>query len=72
MARLKWLWQYANDEGGSPTGRGKLFTNRKPDNNGFYRVKDIKDKVDGARLMPCFPRAQVSPETWIPSQERHT
>ena len=39
MVRLKWLWQYTNDEGGSPTGRGKLFTNRKPDNNGSYRVK---------------------------------
>jgi len=50
MARLKWLWQCTNQEGGSPTGRGKLFTNRKPNNDGFYRVKHIKGKVDGVKI----------------------
>ena len=55
MARLKWLWQYTNDEGGSLTGRGKLFTNSKPDNNGFYRIKDIKGKVDGVKINALLP-----------------
>ena len=61
MARLKWLWQYTNDEGGSLTGRGKLFTNSKPDNNGFYRVKEIKGKVDGVKIDALLPAATGIP-----------
>jgi hypothetical protein len=55
MARLKWLWQYANKEGDSPAGRGKLFTNRRPNDDGFYRVKDIKGKVDGVKIGRLLP-----------------
>ena len=50
MGRIKWLWQYANTEGDSPIGKGKLFTNSKPNDEGFYRVKAIKGKVDGVKI----------------------
>ena len=60
MGRIKWLWQYANTEGDSPnrvkaSAKGKLFTNSKPNDEGFYRVKAIKGKVDGVKIDELLP-----------------
>lgn len=50
MADLKRLWRHSDEEGGSPTGRGKLLTKRKPDHNGFCRVKGIRGNIDEAKI----------------------
>lgn len=55
MARLQWLWQYANIEGGNPIGQGKLFTKSKPNKNGFYRVTGIKGEVNGIKINELLP-----------------
>ena len=55
MARLEWLWRYANTTGGTPIGRGKLVTNAKPNKNGFYRVTSIQGRVDGVRINELLP-----------------
>jgi len=55
MARLKWLWQYANSAGGSPIGKGRLLTKCKPNKSGFYRVTAIKGEVNGIKINELLP-----------------
>jgi hypothetical protein len=50
MTDLKWPWLHSDEEGGSPTGRGTLLTERKPDHNGFYRAKEIRGNIDEAKI----------------------
>jgi hypothetical protein len=54
-SRLKWLWRYANLDGGNPVAQGKLFTKAKPSKDGFYTVTDIKGKRDGVRIQELLP-----------------
>jgi hypothetical protein len=61
MARLQWLWQYANADTGNPVGQGKLFTNRKPNKAGFYRVTGIRGKVDGVKIDELLPAGTSIP-----------
>lgn len=55
MARLKWLWQTSNSRAETPSGRGRLFTQGKPNQDGFYRVTSIKGHVDGIKIDKLLP-----------------
>lgn len=71
MDRLKWLWQYSNQDGGSPIAQGRLFTKSEPNKNGFYRITAIKGTVDGVKIDSLLPAGtgipgNVDPLTGIP------
>ena len=55
MARLKWTWEYGATDGHSPTAQGRLWTNAKPNDDGFYRVKAIKGRRDGVKIDSLLP-----------------
>lgn len=61
MARIHWLWRYANADGGSPIAKGKIVTNGKADADGFYRVKQIRGQRDGVKI-----KALLADGTGIP------
>lgn len=61
VAKLKWLWEYSNQDGGSPIGKGRLFTKGKPDKEGFFQVTSIKGRVDGVRIESLLPAGSGIP-----------
>jgi hypothetical protein len=61
MKRLKWTWQYHSVDSDNPVAKGRLWTNAKPTDDGYYRVKTIKGHRDGAQIDSLLPAGTSIP-----------
>ena len=61
MASLKWAWQYSATNGKSPLAHGRLWTNVKRNEDGYYLVKEIKGRRDGVKIDSLLPAGTSIP-----------